>query len=92
MAKFYELHMAARLPPSTALHRAQAWLRGATRDDIKSFAKAAVKRGHLEGNYVAQVEQALDAEKGKAASKGSTQPAQPYAHPYYWAGFTYTGI
>jgi CHAT domain-containing protein/tetratricopeptide (TPR) repeat protein len=92
MAKFYELHMAARLPPSTALHRAQAWLRGATRDDLKNFAKAAVKRGHLEGNYVAQVEQALDAEKGKAASKGSTQPAQPYAHPYYWAGFTYTGI
>ena len=92
MAKFYEFHMAAQLPPSTALHRAQGWLRGASRDDLKNFAKAAVKRGHLEGGYLAQVEQALGAEKGKAGSQSSTQPAQPYAHPYYWAGFTYTGI
>jgi len=39
-------------------------------------------------------EMAMSAEmaKGEAASQNSTQPARPYAHPYYWAGFVYTGI
>jgi CHAT domain-containing protein len=88
MAKFYEFQMTGRLPPSTALYRTQSWLRDATRAELISFAKAAAKRGHLEAGYVAQVERALSGETGSA----TTQPARPYAHPYYWAGFTYTGI
>ena len=94
MAKLYDLHMTARLSPPTALYRAQAWLREATQDDLKIFAKAATRRGRLEARYLTQIEQALSAEmvKGEAASPSSTQPARPYAHPYYWAGFIYTGL
>ena len=94
MAKLYDLHMTGRLSPPTALTRAQAWLREATQDDLKIFAKAATRRGRLETRYLTQIEQALSAEmaKGEAASPNSTQPARPYAHPYYWAGFVYTGI
>ena len=94
MAKLYDLHMTARLSPPTALSRAQAWLRDATQDGLKIFAKAAARRGRLETRYLTQLERALSAEmlKGEATSPSSTQPDRPYAHPYYWAGFIYTGI
>jgi CHAT domain-containing protein len=94
MAKLYDVHMTTRLSPPTALSRAQAWLREATQDDLKIFAKAAARRGRLETRYLTQLERALSAEmlKGEATSPSSTQPDRPYAHPYYWAGFIYTGI
>jgi CHAT domain-containing protein len=92
MAKFYELHIGAKLSPLTALHRAKNWLRTATADDLKRFAKAAAKRGRLESRHLAPIEQALSARQADAYSPNSKNSYQSYAHPYYWAGFIHTGL
>jgi CHAT domain-containing protein len=39
MAKFYDLHLAEKLAPPTALKQAQAWLREATRNELIAFGK-----------------------------------------------------
>lgn len=112
MAKFYELHIGAGLAPSTALSKAQAWLRTATSDDLDAYAKSAAARGRLESRHLAEIEAALSPEglkrsrnsalfkwlTGKEPAGGTTasiEPggvARPYEHPYFWAGFIYTGV
>jgi len=59
IAKFYELHIDARLAPPTALSRAQAWLRQATSADLDGYARGAAARGRLDGLHLRQIEQAL---------------------------------
>ena len=70
IAKFYEFHMGAKLPPPVALSRAQAWLQAATSADLAAYAKAAAKQGRLESRHVAEVERALS-EDGLARSRNS---------------------
>jgi len=59
IAKFYELHIDARLSPPTALRRAQAWLREATNSDLAAYAKVAAVRRRLESRQLARIEEAL---------------------------------
>lgn len=120
MARFYELHMGAkRLPPPTALRKAQEWLRQATNVDLAAYARASTKKGRLDGRHLATIERALSEEglsrsrsavavewlsheearaAGKKmpptqkASSGAKRVARPYSHPYFWAGFIYTGL
>jgi CHAT domain-containing protein len=113
MAKFYELHMGAKLSPPTALRRAQLWLRQATNVNLQAYASAAAKQGRLESRHVAEIGQQLSeaglrrsrnaatvewlARDGAAGPAGNKAPdgerlARPYAHPYFWAGFIYTGL
>jgi CHAT domain-containing protein len=115
MAKFYELHIGARLPPPTALRRAQLWLRQATNADLQAYARDAAKQGRLESRHVAEIDHALSDEglrrsrnaatvewltrdgaalrvSGKRTPDGAGRLARPYAHPYFWAGFIYTGL
>jgi CHAT domain-containing protein len=70
IARFYELHMGAGLPPSAALSRAQAWLRETTNDDLAAYAKLAASRGRFDSRHLAKIEQALSA-KGLARSRNS---------------------
>jgi CHAT domain-containing protein len=108
MAKFYELHLGASMAPPTALHRAQAWLREATTDDFAAFARGAAAQGRLQSRHLAELESELSEEglkrsrnhalvewlerDGKASPAGVQRLARPYAHPYFWAGFIYTGL
>jgi CHAT domain-containing protein len=71
MAKFYELHMGvARLPPPTALRRAQAWLRTATDADLRRHARSAVARGRLERRDLEEIEQTFSEEEpGRSRSR-----------------------
>lgn len=62
MARFYELHMMTGLSPPAALHQAQAWLRGATADDLEIYANGAAERGRIESRHLAEIRQALSAE------------------------------
>lgn len=71
MAKFYELHAGAKLPPPTALRQAQLWLRQATADELSAYAKGAAARGQMESRQLAGIEQALSAE-GLARSRNQT--------------------
>jgi CHAT domain-containing protein len=62
IAKFYELHIDARLTPPTALSGAQAWLRQATSADLDAYALAAAARGRLDSLQLRQIEQQLNPE------------------------------
>jgi CHAT domain-containing protein/tetratricopeptide (TPR) repeat protein len=81
IAKFYELHMgAARLPPPTALSRAQAWLRNATEADVRAYAKAATAQGKLERRHLMELEHALSGEDSPRRRLGGITPeATPIA-------------
>jgi CHAT domain-containing protein len=68
IAKFYELHIDARLAPPTALSRAQAWLRQATSADLDAYARRAAARGRLDSRQLRQIEQELSPE-GLARSR-----------------------
>ncbi len=113
IAKFYELHMGAGMPPPAALSRAQAWLREATDADLKTYATSVAAQGRLARRQLAQIRRDLSAEGltrshnrsvidwikpivGRAGGKkkASTAPevARPYAHPFFWGGFIYTGL
>lgn len=98
MAKFYELHLGSGKEPPTALREAQAWLRRATEDDLNQYAKVAAAAGRLQPTELAGIGRELRAthkdEPAAGVSTASTAAsgiAPPYAHPYYWAAFIYTG-
>lgn len=98
IAKFYELHLKAHLAPSAALRRAQLWLRDATADQLELYARPQ----RLEARHADALKQTLDrlqrasstsrnaATVNATTSSGNVQ--RPYAHPYYWGGFVYTGL
>ena len=115
MAKFYDLHIAERLAPPTALNRAQAWLRTSTRDDLLAYARSAAAVARMDGARLndlqnelanrrriaarlAAVSQRLQRDDGKTAQNSPAPAASdpgkqaPFAHPYYWGGFVYTGL
>ncbi|MCC7254005.1 CHAT domain-containing protein [Hyphomicrobium sp.] len=71
IAKFYELHMGGHLPPSTALHRAQTWLREATSADLNSYARVAATHGRLQSRHLTEIENALGPEGMKRSTDGA---------------------
>ena len=84
------------------MHGAQLWLREATTDELDGFAKVASARGFLPSRHLTEIEDALNG-KGAEHSRslagsetgavtGSIATQRPYAHPYFWAGFIYTGL
>lgn len=88
MARYYELHIDVRLSPITALHRAQAWLRESTAQDLRTFVRNAAQWDRLSSRQLVMIEQALSTR----VIKGDPTNSRPYAHPYYWAGFVHTGL
>ena len=62
MARFYELHIGERLPPASALSRAQAWLRDATNTDLQAYVENAVVSARLAPHLGEQIVQELSAE------------------------------
>ena len=103
IARFYELYWESKLAPPTALHRAQIWLRDATKEDLNTYAKTSTAKGRLERRHLAEIEK--DLTRNSAASRANQTAARadkkegdpkrganPYAHPFFWAGFMYTGL
>lgn len=99
MAKFYELHLGSGVDPPAALRQAQSWLRSASDSDLDGYATLASRSGRLAGQHLATIEHELSSRPPGKLSRGlgnepqprAGAPTQRYAHPYYWAGFIYTG-
>jgi CHAT domain-containing protein len=91
MIRFYQYHLegdpergSSPLAPAEALRRSQQWLRSVKSEEIKTYVKA-----YLPEFQRMNASQADVAYKRLALEDDETCP---FAHPYYWAGFTFTGI
>src|SRR5205085_2913153 len=69
ISKFYELHLGQGLPPPTALKRAQAWLRGATRAELIAYVQTAAAKHPVDAVKFAELEESL-AKRGAVGQSG----------------------
>jgi CHAT domain-containing protein len=84
MGRFYVEQLGNGLDPASALHRAQDWLRTATARDMSLADR--YERRYLESGR-------MDPDAFRAMRYFRANPeARPFAHPYYWAAFTFTGV
>jgi CHAT domain-containing protein len=78
MERFYRLWKQDGLAPSEALRKAQIWLRDTTKDQLCAYLRQRLDESPaMETLYQAALLE---------------EPGTPFGHPYYWAGFTYTGV
>lgn len=95
MRRFYELHMNEDNPlsPAEALRQAQFWLRDVTIEELINLFEKLMQtapdrphEAHMRMPYADAA--ALYRESVFAEDWGE----RPFAHPYYWAAFTFTGV
>ena len=83
LARFYQHHLQDGLDAAVALQRAQVWLSEATAGEMNlagHYERRFEKSGHKDNV-------ALRAMRYYQANRNS----RPFAHPYYWAAFFYSG-
>ena len=80
MEKFYYNFLEEGMLPARALYKAQLWLRDATRDEIGKYYQSHLRMTNEQANegYT------------EITTRGAPNE-KPYAHPFYWAAFTFTG-
>lgn len=84
VSRFYDIHLHGGLEPALALRQAQAWLRQSTvselglQDWFRNLYELSGRR---------------DAQAYKSMRYFSSHPHdRPYEHPYFWAGFVFSGV
>jgi CHAT domain-containing protein len=107
MAKFYNLHLHEKLPPATALKQAQSWMRTATRAELADFSRIQAAKAKLDSSKLAKLDSKLKSHglltgprssafrtmlPDGAVGLSQNSHSHPFAHPYYWGGFVYTGL
>ena len=86
VARFYELWRKDGLPLPEALRQAQIWLRDTTNGEKEAYFKASLPA-------VAGLRMpAAAAEEFFKAVAWADKDARSFAHPFYWAAFTYMGV
>jgi CHAT domain-containing protein len=81
MERFYQHHLNDHMPPAEALREAQLWLRDITYAELGDY---------LESQYRLGAAHAQDAHIELLLTE-HTPDEKPYAHPYFWAAFTFNG-
>jgi CHAT domain-containing protein len=105
VARFYDLHLDHKMPPATALRKAQDWLRTASRAKLIAFGRAQSTKAKLAPAQLSQLEASLKSRRRSGTRSSFWNMLQdfaeavekrfqsyPFAHPYYWGGFIYTGL
>ena len=106
MGKFYDLHMDEGQDPATALRGAQNWLREATPDGIIAYITQAKDDGRIDETAASKFNDSVSKGRSdnplfaqswdithRVGSDATPSPSKdhPFQHPYYWAGFYYSG-
>ncbi len=82
MERLYKNHLQDGLEPAVALRESQIWLRDATARDIGE---------HFQSFLLPRMSHSEAAKAFGETMMRFGPNEQPYAHPYYWAPFTYNG-
>lgn len=86
MERFYHNHLKEKMPLAVALRRAQLWLRDElTLAELKEQNARVLSHDPFVFKKLKQEHRRLLAEFNRDES------ARPFAHPYYWASFTFAG-
>lgn len=89
MMRFYQAWRVEGQEPPVALHTARTWLRTSTRADLEGY----VKESLPEYGNVTRLPRDAANNLYRALKLVDCQPNEyPFAHPFYWAGFYYTGV
>jgi CHAT domain-containing protein/glutaminase len=85
MERMYKLMLDKENPlePAEALRQAQFWLRNATAKEIGDYYQAFL---------IQRVSQSEAANAFMEIMQRAKPDEKPYAHPFYWAAFTYNGL
>ena len=79
-----QLHLDDHLAPVESLRQAQLWLREATAAELKLH-------DHLARRF--QASQRRDRQAARLMRYYRANPeAKPFAHPFFWAAFVFTGV
>jgi CHAT domain-containing protein/tetratricopeptide (TPR) repeat protein len=82
MIRLYELWRQEHLAPPEALRQAQIWVRDSSNAEKFAYLEQAIEDSELSQKAIKRFKKEL----------GFTSKAErSFAHPYYWAAFTYTG-
>ena len=84
MEVFYRLHLKKKQDPVVALYEAQRWLRTATVEQMdlaRRYQDVYASTGQIDEKRLAVI-----------AKFKRARTARPFSHPYYWAGFRFSGI
>jgi CHAT domain-containing protein/tetratricopeptide (TPR) repeat protein len=85
MKRFYQLHLRDGLDLPEALRQAQLWLRDVTASELaQRFADEAL---------VSSTHTPIEIASEYLSRFATQEPSQrPFAHPFYWAAFTFSGV
>jgi CHAT domain-containing protein len=84
MEKFYQYHLMDSLDPGMALHKAQNWLRDATAEQM-------ILAYYYKQKYMTSGKRDQEAFQFMRYYQANPQ-VKPFEHPYYWAGFIFSGV